>query len=277
MQRIKFSVLMAVYARDNASIFRKALESVYRNTVRPDEFVLVVDGPLGIDLLRVISDFEDVAGFHVFWLEQNVGLARALNYGLQKVSHEVIFRADADDINLEHRFSLQLSEFTRGADVVGGAILEIDEESRPIAIRKLPLEHVEIADFAKMRCPMNHMTVAYRKSCVLDAGGYPLIHMKEDYALWAALLSAGARFKNTPIVLVHATAGRNMYSRRGGWRYVRSEIVLQRHLVQCGIQTASRALVVGFLRSLVFVAPNRIRGFIYEKFLRHKFEAHNQL
>lgn len=44
--KMKFTVLMSVYAQENHKNFTTALESILINqTVIPDEFVLVCDGP----------------------------------------------------------------------------------------------------------------------------------------------------------------------------------------------------------------------------------------
>ena len=112
------------------------------------------------------------------------------------------------------------------------------------------------------------MTVVYRKSLVIGCGGYPDIHLKEDYALWGRMICDGARVSNMDEVLVDATAGLDMYRRRGGWRYVRSEIKLQIYLVRFGIKTVIEALVTGIFRSCIFILPATFRGNIYRIFLR---------
>ena len=120
------------------------------------------------------------------------------------------------------------------------------------------------------RNPFNHMTVAYKTRAVMAVGGYPALHLREDYGLWALLLQRGVTCANLPDVLVHATAGSEMYRRRGGWRYARSEWSLQSHLVRCDLKSTYRAWVDGLIRSLVFLLPPNLRGFIYERVLRHQ-------
>ena len=51
----KISVLMSVYKNDNADFLKLALKSIYEDqTVKPDEIVVVCDGPLTpqIDIYR---------------------------------------------------------------------------------------------------------------------------------------------------------------------------------------------------------------------------------
>jgi hypothetical protein len=69
-------------------------------------------------------------------------------------------------------------------------------------------------------------------------------------------------------VLVDATAGKEMFRRRGGLQYALAEVELQRHLVRCGLKSYLSALIDGALRSIIFLAPNNVRQFFYLKFLR---------
>ena len=49
---------MSVYHGDNATSFKKSIDSLLSQTRKPDEIVLVVDGPVGDEINKVISDFE---------------------------------------------------------------------------------------------------------------------------------------------------------------------------------------------------------------------------
>jgi glycosyltransferase involved in cell wall biosynthesis len=263
-----FSILMAVYHKDDPSLFRVALESVYNNKLQPASVVVVQDGPVGKALSNVISEYKLRQSFRLIELPVNKGLANALNTGLLHIATPFVLRADADDYNLPDRFEKQISMLESGYDLVGGAIMEVDKTGKSIAIRSVPTSQDEIRRFISKRNPFNHMTVAYRRSAVTDLGGYPDIFLKEDYALWASMLSNGAKMINLDDVLVNATAGSEMYKRRGGVKYVRSEIDMQTFLIKKGLQSALGAIFIGVSRSMVFLMPAFLRGFIYEKFLR---------
>lgn len=269
-QQLKFSVLMAVYFKDNPCLFANALNSICLQTELPDEVVLVEDGPLTSELSALIDSFRTKLNIVSVKLSENKGLAVALNAGLKVVSNDIVYRADSDDVNRPDRFEKQLKFFLDDYDLVGGAIQEIDEAGVPIAVRSLPTDDVDIRKFLKFRNPFNHMSVAFRKDVVLACGGYPNIYLKEDYALWAKMLNYNARALNLKDVLVDATAGNGMYRRRGGWRYCLSEIELQKHLLRCGVKNLFEAVFTGVIRSSVFLVPAYLRGFIYERFLRNK-------
>jgi hypothetical protein len=183
-----------------------------------------------------------------------------------------VARADADDLNLPHRFETQARALVLAPhlDILGSAILEVDREEAPLAIRRLPSEPLKIRRFLMTRNPFNHMTVVFRHQAVVQAGGYPGIHLKEDYGLWCRLAAQGASMGNLPDILVKATAGRDMYRRRGGWKYAKAEVDLQRFMVDLRLKSSFAAVIDGALRATVFLLPAFLRGGIYKTFLRSK-------
>ncbi len=267
------TVLMAVYGKDDIGLFVRAVQSVYSNTLRPDFFLLVVDGPIPEPMRAAIVHQQREFGIEVLFLPSNIGLAGALNMGLKEIRTQWVVRADADDFNLSDRFARMaaaIGESESSVDLIGGAIQEVEPDGKPIAVRRSVESHAEIVRYAAHRNPFNHMTVAYRTELVLRCGGYPDIHLKEDYALWAQMLAFGAQTVNLPDILVIATTGRDMYRRRGGLRYAHAEILLQRHLVRTGLKTPTMAVIQGIARAIVFLLPPIVRAWIYENVLRQK-------
>ncbi len=53
---MKYSVLMTVYKKDNPDYFDLALKSMINQTCKPDEIVLVNDGPIPQELQNVIDE-----------------------------------------------------------------------------------------------------------------------------------------------------------------------------------------------------------------------------
>jgi glycosyltransferase involved in cell wall biosynthesis len=263
-----FSVLMAVYKKDDPRLLGSALDSIFANSLQPSALVLVADGELTDELLLVIQQYSVDSRLQLLQLPVNVGLAEALNAGLQKIRTTYTVRADADDVNHRNRFEQLIAKLQQGFDLVGSSIKEVDKSGQFVAVRRCPASESEICQFIRKRNPFNHMAVAFRTEVVLAAGGYPSIHLKEDYALWASLVSRNCRVCNLETVLVDATAGTEMFQRRGGLRYALAEIDLQRHLVRCGLKSIFSAMVDGIMRSAIFLAPNTIREFIYLRYLR---------
>lgn len=267
-----FTVLMAVYHKDNPNHFKRALDSVFANTLPPNEVILVVDGPVPSSIEQVIEVVQsEQCSFTLHRLDKNFGLAVALNAGLDMVATKWVVRADSDDINRTHRFAYQAGAIMAAehqVDLIGAAIQEIDSDGSPLAVRRTVETHEEIRKFARRRNPFNHQTVAFRVDLARQAGGYPIIHLKEDYALWAKMIMNGARCQNMSVILVDAVTGRDMYRRRGGLKYALSEVDLQAHLVGCELKTLPQAVFDGFVRSTVFLMPSWMRECFYMHALR---------
>ena len=271
----EFTVLMALYAKDDPHLFEKAVDSVYRNSLPPDDFVLVIDGPVEGDLDAQVEVVTKRYPLTVVRRSANAGLATALNDGITHVRTEWIARADPDDVNVADRFAIQTRAIYSHpkTDVTGGAILETGRCGEPVSVRVVPLDHASIVKFAVFRNPFNHMTVMFRRSAVLAVGGYPNIYLREDYGLWSLLIANGAQCLNVPEILVVASAGRDMYRRRGGFRNAKAEVRLQAHLVDCGMKSALEACCHGVMRAAGFLLPNTMRGLLYRRILRNKADA----
>lgn len=269
-----FSVLISVYSNDDPVMFDAALSSIFDNSLVPSQVVLAVDGPICNSLDAVIDRFSSKSTMQVVRLPENVGLAVALNEGLRYVTNRWTFRCDSDDVNLPDRFLTQLKYVMAnpGCVLLGGYILEVDREGVEIARRTVPLGDACIKKSISRRNPFNHMTILFDSVVVKQLGGYPLLSLREDYALWIIFVSSGYSVANVSDVLVRATAGVDMYKRRGGLRYALGEIDLQRLLVASRLKRPSIAVLDGLMRSFVFLAPASLRGFIYRYLLRSRVQ-----
>jgi glycosyltransferase involved in cell wall biosynthesis len=268
MNNVDFTVLISTYWNDDEERLKKALSSIYNNTIKPKEIILIIDGDIKGESMKVVNEFKKRKDFISYKLTKNIGLAQALNFGLKKVTTEWVARADADDINLSYRFEKQINFLKENnkIDLFGSAIKEISDDG--YFIRSTPLTENEIIKYAKKRNPFNHMTVMFRLNKILEVGGYPDLLKMQDYALWAKLISKKIRVKNMSEVLVHVSGGSNLIRRRGGLNYVMSEIKLQYYLYTNNIKKLHNALFDCFQRSIIFLLPFYFRKIIYEKFLR---------
>lgn len=255
---LPFSLLLPVYAGDRAPFLRRAFASaVHEQTRRPSQVVLVRDGPVPPDLREVLAELADGSPVPVTAvpLPANVGLARALEHGLDACAHDVVARMDADDLSLPHRFAVQLPLLEAGADLVGAALEEFEDEDQAPGsgvVRRQPPDAAWIAARARFHSPFNHPTVVYRRAAVRAAGGYRPLPLLEDYWLFARMIASGARTANAPEVLLRYRVGAGSYARRGGLRLLRSELALQRHLLAEGFTTPAQ-----FARNVVVRAGYR--------------------
>lgn len=268
---IDFTLLMSVYGKDSPQAFRDALESVRCATIKPSELCLVIDGIIDDRLESVIEAYRESLNIKTVRLATNVGLGKALSEGLHNCKHEWIARFDSDDICHPKRFEQQLAFVSKNQDVdiIGTWVGEFESDPDFFhAIKKTPALHLEIIKFAKSRNPFNHMSVMYKKSSVLVAGGYQDDYLYEDYALWVRMLQNGCVTANIPEILVYARTGNGMEIRRGGLKYAKSEIKAQWNFYRLGFLSKLELVKNLAVRVPVRLLPGSIRKFIYRKTLR---------
>jgi glycosyltransferase involved in cell wall biosynthesis len=246
---------------------------VQEQTRRPDQVVLVQDGPVPSELAAVIKEL--VAGSpvpveHVV-IEENVGLGPALDRGLAACEHEIVARMDADDISLPTRFARQLPLVEAGADIVGTGLLEFGSSPDEVVGRRTPpTDPDEIRRVIRFRDPFNHPTVVYRRSAVQSAGGYTDMALMEDYLLFARMVDAGARPVNLAEPLVRYRVGAGAYARRGGLRLLRSEIAVQRRFLELGITSRSEFVRNVAVRGGYRLVPERLRRAAYRALIANR-------
>lgn len=265
-----FSLLLPVYREDRPEFLAAAFaSSVVHQVLRPSEVVIVRDGPVGQELqdeLAAIVASSPVPTI-VVALEDNVGLARALEAGLARCMNDIVARMDADDLSYSRRFAVQLPMLLGGLDVVGSAIHEfvIDQQGnrRIVGTRTPPTEQGAIAAQMPFHNPFNHPSVVFRKSAVLRSGGYEALGVMEDYWLFARMLADGARAGNSTEALVGYRVNVGAYARRGGWRLFASELRLQRAFRVRGITTRLQFLRNVMLRGGYRLVPEPIRKLAY--------------
>ena len=271
---MSFSVLMTVYAGDEAVYFNDAIQSIISSqSIVPDDVVLVVDGPVGEKLKGCIQAMES-SSVRIFWLDQNVGLGEALAFGLSKCKHSLVARMDSDDISLPKRFELQLAKFLEDPmlSVVGGHIEEFSGKpgTGVLQKREVPLLHNGIARRARFRNPMNHMTVMFRKEDVMAAGGYKSMFYYEDYFLWLRMIKKGFKLANLDETLVFARAGAEMIGRRRGLVNARNEFLFYCRVWQERLLPLSVVLTFSGIRMVTRIMPSTFFKLIYSRLLRRR-------
>ncbi|HYO38272.1 MAG TPA: glycosyltransferase [Nocardioidaceae bacterium] len=269
-----FSLLLPVWGGDDPAFLRAAFtSSVQDQTRRPDQVVLVQDGPVPDALAETIADL--VAGSPVrvdhVALADNVGLGPALDTGLAACDHEIVARMDADDVSLPDRFEKQLPVLEAGADIVGTGLLEFESSVEEVVGRRTPpTDPDEIRRVIRFRDPFNHPTVVYRRSAVQAAGGYTDMALMEDYLLFARMLDAGARPANLAEPLVCYRVGAGAYARRGGRQLLRSELAVQRRFHELGITSRAEYLRNVAVRGGYRLVPEGLRRLAYRALIANR-------
>lgn len=269
-----FSVLMSVYHKEKPEYLRQSIDSVFNQTLTPDEVILVEDGPLTKELYSVL---DELTGKYPLLrrlpLSENRGLGRALNKGLKECSHELVARMDTDDICFPDRFEVQKNfmDAHPEVDVCSGWLEEFEGNIDNVrSIKQLPETHEKIARYLKKRNPMNHPAVMFRKSAVLRCGGYQHFLLFEDWHLWVRMYKGGSIFANIPRLLLHFRSSPDLFKRRGGLKYAKDSMRFQWGLYKSGLISLPTAVCNSIMRGTVYLLPNHLREFIYFSFLRHR-------
>lgn len=270
---MNYSVLMSVYYKENPIYLRESLESMFSQTVLTDDFILVADGKLTRELYDVIDEFETrYAGiFQMIQLDENLGLGQALNAGLEHCKNELVARMDSDDISLADRCQLQMEIFTKNpeVDIVSGTLYEFDgDKNNIVVVKKLPENNDDIREYAKRRSPFNHPCVMYKKSTVVDSGGYQHFLWFEDYYLWIRMLQNNAIAYNIPEPILLMRSGNKMYERRGGSKYLKQMVKFRKYMYDVKFCSLFTFIYVTCMQSFVCVLPTKLRVKIYKNFLR---------
>ena len=271
----QYSVLMSVYHRENAEYLRTAMDSIWNQTISTDDFIVVCDGPLNEGLDAVIDDMQATHPdtLHVVRLKTNGGLGNALNIGIKHCKHELVARMDSDDISRPDRCERQLSVFQSHPDVsvVSGIVEEFTTSTDQIEARRVPPEtQDQILAFAKKRNPFNHPCAMYKKSAVEAAGGYQDFYLLEDYYLWIRMLQNGSTGYNLQEPLLWMRAGSDMYKRRAGWKYARSQKALFKYMKDSGFISGSQYIKSVAVRTASSITPNCLREFMFKRAMRKK-------
>lgn len=279
----KFSVLMTTYHGEKPEFLALSLNSVLVEQTRlPDQFVLLVDGPIPEELDEVIkryaNDFPEI--MQVIYSPVNQGQSKASAEGLKYVKYDLVARMDSDDICRPYRFEKELEVFSRDPNigVVGGWISEFDQvPDDAITLRTVPETDEQITHEFRKRTPINNMTVMMRKSQIERAGGYGRETVNEDYSLYAHMWAEGTRFYNIQEVLVDARVGNGMVARRHDFRIYKDWRKDQKFLVKCGKHSRFTAFISNFRCFCFVITPIWVKKILYKRVLRKKVKENKKI
>ena len=272
---LQYSVLMSVYKRETAINLQMAMDSIWNQTKQTNDFVLVCDGPISDELNDVIHKAEQTHPntLNVIRLKNNTGLGNALNTGIKHCKNDLIARMDSDDISRPYRCEKQLEQFQKKEDlcICSGIVEEFTNDPNIVYSLRIPPEtHKDIKEFMKTRNPFNHPCVMYRKNAVEASGGYMDFYLLEDYFLWIRIIKKGFIGYNIQEPLLWMRGGKDLYKRRGGWKYARSQVNLLKYMKKVGIITMKEFLIGFMIRMTSCLSPSFIRQLFYKIFLRER-------
>ena len=160
ISKFTFSVVICVYKNDDPYKFNLSLRSIFRNSLKPKEIILVIDGPIKISLQNIIDKYKD--HLKVIYIDKNVGLANAFNLGVKYSNCDYIIKQDSDDFSNKNRFSMLIETMMKGVDICGSFMQERYENYK--VIKKVPTNFDHMKKIIKYRNIINNPTVCIKKT-----------------------------------------------------------------------------------------------------------------
>jgi len=263
------SVVLTTYAGDDPAELRTCLDSVCEQNRRPDELVVVRDRGLPSRLADVVADVSAPFPVRDVPVEER-GRGHARGVAVREATSDLVAVIDADDVACPNRLARQVAflDANPSVDAVGGYVGEFETTPEEVrAVRTVPADPAAVRRMAHYRSPLNHPTVTFRRSAVLDVGNYRHMEYGEDYELWCRMLAHGKTLANVPEVLVKARAD-GLVTRRRGLDIARREVRLQRAIVETGFYGWLVALANLAVRVPLRLLPERTLRRLYRRVFR---------
>jgi len=250
--------------------FKKSINSVLSNTLKPDEFLIVVDGYLSLNKKLFLLDKKKKFKFiKIVYFKIKIGLVRVLNHGIIISKHNIIARADSDDINHNKRFKKQIGFIKRNnVDILGSNVVE---KFNGINLKKNIKLNPNIFDFL-ISNPLNHPTVIFKKKKILKLGMYPNIQYKEDYLLWIIAKLNGCNIFNLKDCLVTSEYNSSTILRRKNYISILSEFKVFLYLLKRKMSIIPIYFFVLLFRITYLLLPKFLYVFMHKNFFRKKLQ-----
>jgi len=242
---VKVSLVSTV--RNGEGELEEFLESVARQTRKPDE-VVIVDGGSTDRTADILRRHEWVSALE----EPGANIARGRNVGIAAAAHDVIAVSDADCVLVPEWLDRLLEPIRRGADVAMGVY-----QAMPRTFFEACAAAVAVPDPDELmedRFMPSSRSVAFRRVVYETAGGYPeWLAIGEDMYLDRRWRELGARMA---LASGAVARWRPRPTLAGHWRqyagYARGDAIAglhpRRHAVRFGVYAALAASLWGHRR-----------------------------
>ena len=264
---------MSLYIKEKPEYLDLAIKSMLSQTLPPDEIVIVKDGSITAELQNILDNYKrDYPKiFKIVGYERNRGLGMALNYGLEYCKNELVARMDTDDISKPERCMKQVRAFMKHPEysIIGSAVDEFCDKPENITGRRVvPSNYQDIYEFAKRRSAFNHPSVMYKKSKVLEFGGYRNLRRNQDVDLFGRMLFGGCKAANFKESLLWFRADDNLSRRRKSWENTKSYIYTIYNFWKVGYSNFSDVVIVATAQIGMYLLPVCVQNWVYKNLLR---------
>lgn len=210
------SVIMAVF--NGEAFVQDAIDSILKQSFTAFELIIINDG--STDGTAAILDNQSDPRIRVVH-QENRGLPRSLNRGIEIARGEYIARMDADDISLPERFAHQVTYLDSHPEcgLIGTQTIVReygDSSSRIVSITAWSQEHDILLVQSLWLCPCTHSSWMFRRAALRIVGLYSTEHRLEDLEFWLRMAS---HFKvstiNEPLIIYRKMSNESITATHG--------------------------------------------------------------
>ena len=183
---MRFSVVIPLY--NKAPYVRKALQSVFDQTFRDFELIVVDDGSKDDSLTVAKETLEGSSLDHQLIHQDNAGVSTARNNGVAASHGDFICFLDADDWwepNFLERMDWLIREYP-DAGIYGVNYYIISRGKQRVALHIPSTGYINYCDcYRKLQMPLTSISVAIPQEVFRSMGGFkPHLKLGEDFDLW---------------------------------------------------------------------------------------------
>ena len=211
MKNPKVTVLMPVY--NGEKYLKKSIESILDQTFTDFEFLIIDDGSTD-ESLELIKSYDDTR-IKIIVHEQNKGLIKTLNEGIELAAGDYVARMDGDDVSLPERLEKQIAFMDNNQDVaVCGTWAKSMNENGKIVSTMKSLSGILLKYNYWKPSPMIHPSVMMRKSLIKEFLFSVDAASAEDYDLWLRIVKKHRIFNIKECLLLYRIHGENISTKR---------------------------------------------------------------
>ena len=267
----KFSAILPIYKGVNFHTFKKPFESIINQTLKPNELLVIFDGPIKNNIRKLIEEYQGKYNFiKIINFPSNRGLGYVLNRAVKLCKNKYIARCDADDISIPNRFKIQINYLNKNhkIDVLGSNITE-HENDNFFSLKKVEQYDDKIKQKINFRNPINHSSVIFKRNTILQCGNYEDVIFFEDYYLWFKVFKSNGNFYNLQENLVTMKVDNQFYKRRSGFKYYLFYLNFLKKLKYKKYIGIFVFLSNCFMRILIILMPVNFVKYFYKFILRN--------
>jgi len=201
------SVIMPVY--NGERFLQQAIDSILSQTFADFEFIIINDG--STDSTKQILEKTNDKRIIIIDNENNFGMVKSLNRGIQKARGKYIARMDADDISLPDRFQMQFDFLEKNKNVgVCGTFMKVMDKDGKVQYSDWPYSFNSKENYIHFlfNCPLAHPSIMGKRELFLE-NPYEFSFPVEDYELWERLSHKTVLVNIEKVLLLYRVHGEN--------------------------------------------------------------------